>query len=228
MPILRSYLSASRRVVARWSSIHALAETGGSTGERPCFAGLAFVFSPLAWFHGTVALTYAVEAFFSAMTGYLCWRIYDSSEILVIPAAVTVGLASGFRPSFLLFLGPLLMFSLLSRADPARRVRFIAAAAALTIAVSAWFVPMVLRSGGLSAYWSALLSLWRMVPARQTVFNSSLANSLRAAFPSQAYTSCASAVSRSSLSGTARKPSSIGEQRSSSWSGQVPGCCSLR
>ena len=91
--------------------IHALANRWFDR-RAALFAGLAFVFSPLAWFHGTVALTYAVEAFFSAMTGYLCWRIYDSSEILVIPAAVTVGLASGFRPSFLLFLSPLLMFSL--------------------------------------------------------------------------------------------------------------------
>ena len=40
------------------------------------FAGLIFVFSPLVWFHGTVALTYAVEAFFSALVGYFCWRIY--------------------------------------------------------------------------------------------------------------------------------------------------------
>jgi hypothetical protein len=38
-------------------------------------AALIFVFSPLAWFHGTVALTYIVEAFFPALVGYLCWRI---------------------------------------------------------------------------------------------------------------------------------------------------------
>ncbi len=38
------------------------------------FAGLIFLFSPLAWFHGIVALTYIVEAFFSALVGYLCWR----------------------------------------------------------------------------------------------------------------------------------------------------------
>ena len=38
------------------------------------FAGLIFLFSPLAWFHGIVALTYIVEAFFSALIGYFCWR----------------------------------------------------------------------------------------------------------------------------------------------------------
>ena len=51
--------------------IYALAQAwfGGRAG---LFAGMMFVFSPLAWFHGTVALTYSVEAFFSALTGYLC------------------------------------------------------------------------------------------------------------------------------------------------------------
>src|SRR5690349_21347253 len=35
-----------------------------------------FLFSPLCWFHGIVALTYIVEAFFSGLIGYLCWRVY--------------------------------------------------------------------------------------------------------------------------------------------------------
>src|SRR5215470_2159835 len=39
-------------------------------------AALMFIFSPLAWFYGTVALTYIVEAFFSTLVGYLCWRLY--------------------------------------------------------------------------------------------------------------------------------------------------------
>jgi 4-amino-4-deoxy-L-arabinose transferase-like glycosyltransferase len=36
------------------------------------FAALLFPLSPLARFHGIVALTYGVEAFFSALVGYLC------------------------------------------------------------------------------------------------------------------------------------------------------------
>jgi hypothetical protein len=37
---------------------------------------------------------------------------------------------------------------------------------------------MVSQSGGLEAYWSALLSLWLIMPAKQTLFNSSVANSV--------------------------------------------------
>src|ERR1700691_2646394 len=58
------------------------------------FAGLIFVFSPLAWFHGTVALTYAVEAFFSALTGYLCWRVYCGASRFILPAAAVVGIGA--------------------------------------------------------------------------------------------------------------------------------------
>jgi hypothetical protein len=142
------------------------------------FAGAIFLFSPLGWFHGTVALTYAVEAFFSALTGYLCWRLICGSSKLVLPVALTAGLAAGFRPSFLLFLSPLVVFSL-------RRVgrkRIIAGVGVLALTLIVWALPMVLQSGGLVAYTSALISLWRMVPAKQTVFNSSVANSIARIF----------------------------------------------
>src|ERR1700761_7527761 len=57
-------------------------------GQRAArFAGAIFLFSPLAWFHGTVALTYSVEAFFSALLGYLCWRISRGSKQLILLAA---------------------------------------------------------------------------------------------------------------------------------------------
>jgi hypothetical protein len=142
------------------------------------FAGLIFLFSPLAWFHGTVALTYAVEAFFSALTGYLCWRVHCGSSGIVLPLALTAGLATGFRPSFLLFLSPLLLFSL----RHVRRKRMLAGMGILAFTLIAWGLPMVWQSGGPAAYWSALLSLWRMVPEKQTVFNSSLGNSIARLF----------------------------------------------
>jgi len=137
------------------------------------FAGLIFVFSPLAWFHGTVALTYAVEAFFSVLTGYLCWRICCGEGRFVVPGAVVVGLAAGFRPSSLLLLSPLLLFLLrkVSRRQAAGGV------AALALTLLAWLVPMIRITGG-AAYISSFVSLWLTVPSRGTVFNSSLMNSV--------------------------------------------------
>src|SRR5580693_4058043 len=57
------------------------------------FAGLIFIFSPLAWFHGTVALTYIVEAFFSALAGYLCWQVERGAMRLILPAALVLGIS---------------------------------------------------------------------------------------------------------------------------------------
>lgn len=138
------------------------------------FAGLIFLFSPLAWFHGTVALTYIVEAFFSALVGYLCWRIECGDYRLVLAASAILGVSGGVRPSSLMLLGPLFLYSL--RKAGWRRVA--AAAGALLLVLLAWFVPMILASGGLEQYFGALFSLWKMVPSRDTVFNSNPATSV--------------------------------------------------
>ena len=144
-------------------------------GQRAAlFAGLIFTFSPLAWFHGTVALTYGVEQFFSGLAGYFLWRVYDGAQRFVVPAALTVGAAAGFRPSFLLFLGPLMLFAFAR----SRRLSLLAGAALLGVTLAAWFFPMISMSGGFHAYSSALLSLGRVAPAKATVFNSNPAVSL--------------------------------------------------
>ncbi|HYM12888.1 MAG TPA: DUF2723 domain-containing protein [Bryobacterales bacterium] len=138
------------------------------------FAGLLFLFSPLCWFHGIVALTYILEAFFSSLVGYLCWRAYQGRAWFLVPAAVALGIAAGFRQSTLLFLGPLWLLSL-------RRARWdqrIVGAGALVLSVLAWFVPMLAASGGATVYFGALYRLWRMVPAKRTVVNSSIAMSV--------------------------------------------------
>ena len=48
----------------------------------------------------------------------------------------------------------------------------------LASVVLAWFIPLVRESGGLTVWWSSLTSLWNAVPGKQTVFNSSIANSV--------------------------------------------------
>jgi hypothetical protein len=127
-----------------------------------------FLFSPLCWFHGIVALTYIVEAFFSGLIGYLCWRVYAGKTGFAIPAAIAFGLAAGFRPSTALFLGPLWLFSL-CRVRGARRWLAVLTAGAVMLL---WFVPMVEAAGGVRQYWGALGHLWSTVPGRRTVFAS--------------------------------------------------------
>jgi MFS family permease len=143
-------------------------------GEKAArFAALLFLFSPFTWFHGTVALIYIVEAFLSALAGYLCWQVSKGRPAFVIPLAVVLGLGAGIRPSFALFLAPLFLFSL--RRLPVKRM--CAALGALVLAVLAWFVPMVEVSGGFVKYFRALSALWHVAGGSQTVFNSSPATS---------------------------------------------------
>jgi hypothetical protein len=151
------------------------------------FAGLLFLFSPLAWFHGTVALTYSVEAAFSGLLGYLCWRIRNGNAGFVVPAAIALGVSAGVRPSSLVFLGPLFLFSLWF--VPVKKSLLGIAVLALTGA--AWFLPMIYISGGFANYFGALVSLWRMVPSKNTIFNSPPVNSLgRALFIAFIYFLC--------------------------------------
>jgi 4-amino-4-deoxy-L-arabinose transferase-like glycosyltransferase len=138
------------------------------------FAGFIFLFSPLSWFHGTVALTYIVEAFFSALVGYLCWRTYSGDSRWVIPASIALGLGAGFRPTSLLMLGPVWLLSL-SR-QPRKQV--LMGSAALGVTVLAWFFPMLSQSDGASAYFSSLSALWLMASSKQSVFNSPISLSI--------------------------------------------------
>jgi hypothetical protein len=137
------------------------------------FAALLFLLSPLAWFHGIVALTYGMEAFFSALIGYLCWRVFRGEFQWAPAAALVLGISAGVRPSSLLFLGPLFLLALY-RAPVRHKVGGLFV---LSLAIAAWCVPMLHASGGSRAYFGALDSLWRLVPSKTTIFNSSPVNS---------------------------------------------------
>jgi hypothetical protein len=138
------------------------------------FASLVFFFSPLGWFHGIVALTYGVEAFFSISVAYLCWRVNRGNLTAILPAAVMLGVSAGVRPSSLMFLGPLYLYAL--RKLPFRQK--LIAAATLIVTLLAWFIPMLILSGGFHAYFDALVTLWKAVPSKGTIFNSSPANTI--------------------------------------------------
>ncbi len=137
-------------------------------------AGLLFLFSPLAWFHGTVALTYIFECLFSAAVGYLCWQAWSGRTGWIVPAATVLAVAAGFRQSSLLFLGPLWALA----AWKAGRRPALAATGALGLTLAAWVVPMGRASGGLGAYFVSLYDLWSRVPGQRTVLASTLAMGL--------------------------------------------------
>ena len=137
-------------------------------------AALLYVVCPLAWFYATIAMTYTVEGFFSALLGYLLWQVETGKTSRLLPAAVAFGVAAGVRPSGLLLLFPLFVY-VMRRAN-LRQVA--ASAAALGATLLAVFVPMFVASGGFHRYMSSLLDLLVRVPSKDTIFNSSPINSI--------------------------------------------------
>jgi hypothetical protein len=127
--------------------------------EAARFAGLLFVFSPLAWFHGIVALTYILEACFTGLVGLLCWHVYTGRSSMAVPAAMALGIAVGMRQSTILFLAPLWLLSL----QKTNWRTGLVAVFAFTVTVSVWFLPMLAASGGAEEYFSALRDSWARV-----------------------------------------------------------------
>ena len=134
-------------------------------------AMLLFLFSPLCWFHGIVALTYIVEAFFSAWIGYWCWRVYQGKGTdSPFRLSIAFGVAAGFRPSTACS-WPLCGCSRSGAAagGAGRQSRRQAATILL------WFVPMADAAGGYASTWQLFNISGPTVPGRRTTSVLSLA-----------------------------------------------------
>lgn len=123
--------------------------------------------SPNLWFHGEIALTYALEAFFSTFIALLCWKIYNGKEDHVWLLAIVMAIAGGVRQNTPVFLLPLVLFSV--RNLPLRKI--IASVGLCAIFSLLWFVPMTRMTGGLDAYTAATRQIWASTAAHRTVFD---------------------------------------------------------
>ena len=111
-------------------------------------AALIALTSPNLWFHGEVALTYVVEAFFSAFVALLCWRMLKGEHKYIWLSVIALGIAGGIRQNTVVFLLPLWLFSI--KRLPLRKI--IASIGLLGIVCLLWFIPMVWMTGGWNAY----------------------------------------------------------------------------
>jgi len=122
--------------------------------------------SPNFWFHGEVALTYIVEAFFSALVAFFCWKMLKGKHKYIWPSVIALGIAGGIRQNTMVFLLPLWLFSV--KGVPLRRI--VVSLALLGLVCLLWFVPMVLMTGGWNAYREALGELWLFNTGHVSVF----------------------------------------------------------
>ena len=129
-------------------------------------AALIALTSPNLWFHGEVALTYVVEAFFSSLVALLCWRLLKGEHKYLWLSVIALGIAGGIRQNTLVFLFPLWLFSV--KGVPFRKI--ITSLGLLGIVCLLWFVPMVWMTGGWNAYQSAFRELWLFNTGHVSVF----------------------------------------------------------
>lgn len=111
-------------------------------------AALMALTSPLLWFHGIVALSYAAECFLSLVIAWLCYRIINGERHLVWASAVLLGLAGGVRQTTIVFLLPLWLYSI--RNIGTRRI--LLAMFVCMLSFGSWFLPMLHATGGYERY----------------------------------------------------------------------------
>jgi len=135
------------------------------------------LFVPIFWFHGSVALIYAAEAFWVVLLAYLAWlTIKNKSFSSFLWFSLVLGISGGFRETLLIFLAPLWLYL-------AWRMGFKKALGgffALTLPILTWFIPLLSLSGGIGGYFDLLrkiLSNMVSMPGQRSVLASGAAAS---------------------------------------------------
>jgi hypothetical protein len=111
-------------------------------------AGLFLATSPMFWFYGEIALPHTLDTVFVITSVLLLYLTMRGDYQYLLPAILTVAVAGGLRPQTLVFLLPLVLFSI----RKAGIKRIISAGMLGAIACVLWFVPLVTASGGFSTY----------------------------------------------------------------------------
>jgi MFS family permease len=119
-------------------------------------AALLALSSPSLWFHGEVAFTYIVEAFFSTVIALFCWRILNGEEKYLWISVIALGVAGGIRQNTPVFLLPVWLYSV-RHLTP---WKIATSLVVLAVTCLFWFIPMVWMSGGWDVYRGAIRELW--------------------------------------------------------------------
>jgi MFS family permease len=135
------------------------------------WAALLAVTSPLFWFFGEVALSYAVAAFFSSIIALGVWRLLHGDDRWIYPLSITLGIAVGFRQDLGLFLGPLWLLAVAQCHWRVLSTAFLA----LLLSIGVWFIPMLIMTGGATRYFAASAELWRYNNASSTIWHAAAA-----------------------------------------------------
>lgn len=142
------------------------------------FVALGFLLNPLFWFYRETGLTYTVDAAAGLAVAWLCLgTLRYRRHSYFIAHSLVVPLACGFRPSLLVLLAPLW---LLAAWHHKRNWRFVLLWTGVALAVAlAWFIPLVMLSGGITAYFIDSGKLYSNVSSQTSIFAGASLSSIR-------------------------------------------------
>lgn len=128
----------------------------------------AWIFNPLFWLYRETAVTYTIDAASGLIIAWLALRtLHERRHRYSIASVVVIAVASGFRPSLLVLLFPLIAFQLWFHK---RNWRFIVLVFLLGVLLSlAWFVPLITFSGGLQQYLIDSQKLYKTVSEQTSI-----------------------------------------------------------
>lgn len=132
----------------------------------------AMLSSPLYWYYGEAANTYALEPLLALLVGWFAWRCWNRGAAAAVPLALALAAAGAVRPSTEVLLAPLAGLALLRLGDVRRAGLAIAAGAAAT---AAWVAPLLVLSGGVRRYLDASTALGSDVTTSTAVWEAGLA-----------------------------------------------------
>jgi uncharacterized membrane protein len=115
-------------------------------------ASLFLATSPIFWFYGEIALPHTLDMLIVILSVWLLYLTMQGDHRFMFPAVLSVAVAGGLRPQTLVFLLPLVLFSL----RKVGIVRISQAAFFGAFVCVLWFVPLVAASGGLQQYFHVM------------------------------------------------------------------------
>jgi hypothetical protein len=154
-------------VVASALAVAALFYLGRAMYERRTglIAAAFLASSPLFWFYGEIALPHSLDMLLVIVSLWWLYETMRGQTRYLYPAIVMLAVAGGVRQQTLIFMAPLIVFSL-------RRVgwrRFVAAGALGAVLCLAWFIPLAASSGGVGPYLDKVDSFSRQFDVHTSV-----------------------------------------------------------
>ena len=113
---------------------------------------LILLTSPLFWFNGEMPFTYALEGLLCTIFGLTCYGMLVGEKKWLFFAAISMGLATGVRQHIIIMFLPMWLYALKNCSIKQIVISFLI----FGVVCLAWFIPMIMFSGGLTAYLTAL------------------------------------------------------------------------